>query len=476
MPQSIDRRHFLLVTSALSIAAAAGRASGANEAGKANGAGKAVRLLPSADHDLFRVRMEMSVKGNVDVPKNPLASKERDRQLPLVATSVIDFEERWIRGENSATAGAQRYYYEATSDATIEDRSVTRKLRPEARRVIAHVDAGLPVLYGEEDYLTHDELELLRTPVCSLAIDAILPSDAVAQGDTWTPDTAALARLFNLAGIQKSTVTGEVVSIDGEQAKMQLQGRIDGSVDGVPTAIDLAGKATFDRTVGAVTWLALALREQREIGKAEPGFQVAAQVKLIRQRLTEANAVRGTGSLDLSGPPPADRTMIHIDSQSGRFTAFLDRTWRVISDAKGLTTLRMVSADKVIAQCDVRPLVSMKPGEQLTLEAFQADIKRSLAARFGSFIEAEEGVNSGNLRTMRVAVQGEVQNVPVQWVFLHFSDDSGRRVAATFTLEATQVEAFAGADAQFANSFQFQASPAIPSEVQAAKPRQTERK
>lgn len=473
MPQSIDRRHFFMLTSAFSIAAAVGRAGGAEETGKA---GEAVRLVPAADQNLFRVRMEMSVKGNVNVPENSLASNEPDRQLPLVASSTIDFEERWVRGDGSTTAGAQRYYYEATSHSKIEDRSQTRKLRDEARRVIAHVDAGLPVLYGVDDYLTHDELELLRTPVCSLAIDAILPSAAVAPGATWSPDTAALARLFNLAGIQKSTVTGEVVSIDAKQAKLQLQGRIDGSVDGVPTSIDLAGKATFDRTSGAVTWLALALREQREIGKAEPGFQVAAQVKLIRQALAEANAVRDDESLDFSDRPPADRMMVHLDSHFGRFTAFLDRSWRVISDAKGLTTLRMVRSDEVIAQCDIRPLVSMKPGEQLTLEAFQADIKRSLASRFRSFLEAEEGVNSGGLRTMRVAAQGEVQNVPVQWVFLHFSDDSGRRVAATFTLEATQVEAFAGADAQVANSFQFQAAPAKASEVQAVKSSDTERK
>ncbi|WP_164100685.1 hypothetical protein [Candidatus Laterigemmans baculatus] len=476
MPQSIDRRHFLVLSSALSVAAAAGRVVGAEPAGSAGSAGEAVQLIPAADQDLFRVRMQMSVKGNVDIPKNPLASKERDRQLPLVANSTIDFEERWVRGESELMAGAQRYYYEATSESKVEDRTQTRELRDKARRVVAHVDAGLPVLYGEEDYLTHDELELLRTPVCSLAIDAILPAKAVAPGASWSPDTAGLARLFNLAGIQKSTVTGEVVSIDAKQAKLQFQGRIDGSIDGVPTVIELAAKAVFDRDAGAVTWFALALREQREIGKAEPGFQVAAQVKLIRQPLEEANAVRTDDSLDFSAPPPEERMMVHLDSSIGRFTVFLDRSWRMISDAKGLTTLRMIKTDKVIAQCDIRPLVAMKPGEQLTLEAFQADIRRSLSSRFGSFLEAEEGVNSGGLRTMRVAVQGEVEQVPVQWVFLHFSDDSGRRVAATFTLEATQVEAFAGADAQFANTFRFQAAAEEPAEQQAAKASSADRK
>ena len=35
---------------------------------------------------------------------------------------------------------------------------------------------------------------------------------------------------------------------------------------------------------------------------------------------------------------------------------------------------------------------------------------------------------------------------------MHFSDDSGRRVLATFTMSEDRVESFAGADTQLANS------------------------
>jgi hypothetical protein len=128
----------------------------------------------------------------------------------------------------------------------------------------------------------------------------------------------------------------------------------------------------------------------------------------------------------------------------------------VISDAPGQTTLRMVEADRAIAQCDVRPLPDMKPGQQLTLEAFQIEIRKTLGDQFGELLEAEEGLNGGGLRTLRVAVVGMVQQVPVQWVFLHFSDDSGRRLGATFSLESSQVDAFLGSDAQLANSLQFE--------------------
>jgi len=53
---------------------------------------------------------------------------------------------------------------------------------------------------------------------------------------------------------------------------------------------------------------------------------------------------------------------------------------------------------------------------------------------------------------MRVTANGAAENVPIRWVVLHFSDDSGRRVLATFTMEGDHVEAFAGADEQLASS------------------------
>lgn len=468
MPHEINRRQFLIASSALGVAAAS--------PGAALAATDAVRLVPSPDQDLFRVRMEMTLEGNVEVAKNVLVSKRRDRQLPITATSTVDFEERWTRDEQSQPAAARRYYHEATSESTIAGRSDKRRLRSDLRRVTAQVVGGSTVLYGESEYLTHDELNLLQSPLCSLAIDGVLPDQAIVAGDKWEPLPETLGRLLNLDEVKESTVSGEVVSVTDGEAKLQLQGRIEGSIHGVSTAIDLASKMTFDRTAGAVTWIAVAMRERREIGRAEPGFEIAARVKLVRQPLESPQNLAEATPVDVTQPPPAGQLLVHVDSDPGKFTAFLSRQWRVISDTPGLTILRMISDDKAVAQCEVRSLVAMKAGEQLTLEAFQADVRRSLAKGFGSFLEAEEGVNGGNLRTLRLAVEGQVEDVPVQWVFLHFSDDSGRRMAATFTLEAGQVEPFGGSDAQLANSFQFKATEKDKAPAQAAKPSGTSRK
>ena len=114
--------------------------------------------------------------------------------------------------------------------------------------------------------------------------------------------------------------------------------------------------------------------------------------------------------------------------------------------------LRMIENDRSIAQCDLRPLASLAPGRQLTLEAFQQDVKKSLGGQLSQLIEADQRLSESGLRVLRVVAQGAVQGVPIQWVSLHFSDDSGRRVLATFTMDGDSVDEFAGSDVQLAST------------------------
>jgi hypothetical protein len=453
MIRATDRRHFILAATAIASATCYPHlTSFADEANP--GESTSVSLTPAVK-DLYRVRMEIAIEGNVNVPKNSLISKERAKQLPVRGTSTIDYEERFTRNAATQPAAAKRYYYEAVSETTISGNTSLRQLRKASSRAVAHVSNGPEIIVGEKGYLTHDEIELLHTPICSLAIDSLLPNKPVSKGESWPINDERLATLLNLDAVQQSTLVGEVVAIEKDAVKLQLKGRVDGSIDGVPTSLDLAGKVTFDRPSQAVSWLALAVREVREIGKAKPGFEIAATIKLVRQSLDKPNAIVDETPLDLAAGISPRQMLVQIESAPGKFTAFMDRDWRVISDKAGLTTLRMVSDDKAISQCELRPLTNLKAGEQLTLEAYQAEIKKSLEQRFGEFIEAEEGLNGGGLRAMRVAVQGQVQDVPVQWVFLQFSDDNGRRLGATFTVESANVETFGGSDAQLANSLYF---------------------
>ena len=133
----------------------------------------------------------------------------------------------------------------------------------------------------------------------------------------------------------------------------------------------------------------------------------------------------------------------------------MDRRWRTMKDVPGAAMMRMIEDDRSIAQCDFRPLVDLQPGAQWTLEAFQADVKQTLGEQLSDLIEADQRVSESGLRVLRVTAQGSVEGVPIQWIVLHFSDDSGRRVLATFTMEGDHVEVFAGSDMQLASTLRF---------------------
>jgi hypothetical protein len=416
----------------------------------------AVNLVADPSKTLFRVRVEMDVEGNVNVPRNALVSKEKAAQHPLKGKSVLDWEERILgfAGDRTAVA-AERHYHEASGDSGSGKNTRQVELRSSNRYLLVRREDPKWVAYSPDAYLTGSELELLELPVSSLAVDGLLPTEAVRQGDKYKPSIDVLAKLLSLASVEDSEVFGEINSLDQESAKIHFTGKVQGSVGGVPTTIDVVGKMVFDRQSMSCSWLALAVREQREIGKSEPGFDVAATIKMIRKSLDEPARLSSIPPASPVGPLPADRLYCELSSSAVGFAVLMDRRWKMMSDGAGASMMRMIENDRGMAQCDLRPAGKMAAGTQLTMPAFIADVKQSLGKRFGQLLESREELNEAGLRVLRVSTQGMVEGVPVQWVFLHFSDDSGRRMLATMTVGGGELDSFAGADVQLGASLRF---------------------
>ena len=74
-------------------------------------------------------------------------------------------------------------------------------------------------------------------------------------------------------------------------------------------------------------------------------------------------------------------------------------------------------------------------------------------------VEASERVTSNKLKLMRVLVSGQSEEVPIQWVYAHLSDDSGQRLSLVFTMGANVAEVFAGADEQICSTFELYPAP-----------------
>ncbi|MEL6897873.1 MAG: hypothetical protein AAFP90_17375, partial [Planctomycetota bacterium] len=385
--------------------------------------------------------MEMDTKGNVHLAKNPMASKEIAIRVPLKAESVLDYEERLLAIDKTAdaTSASQRYYHDAQSTSTLNGKETTSRLRKIARTTIVRQGsrteqtgagemAGSRAMeYSVQDYFRQDELDLLYVPVCSLAVDSVLPESPIAKGQVVKVNEDAIARMMNVGGVQDSDVTIELFDIDDSSAKLKLDGTLSASVNGVLTKIELKGKLTFDRKLKTCTWCAIAMRERREIGIGEPGFEVAATVRMIRKPLKTPQRLpkeldAGAAQKLLANRIPSENLLVDIQSQPMRFGVLADRRWRIVHDVHGNTMIRMVDNDRSIAQVELKPLQALKAGKQLTLEGFKRDIQQSMGSRIRDVVTGEQTVNSAGLRVLRVVVSGMVQDIAMQWIYAHISD------------------------------------------------------
>lgn len=454
-PAFSDRRHWIQSAVGITTAMMLGDAAADRWLSAAENDG--VLLRPGAgSHDLFRVRVEMETEGNVRVPQSAVISKDKSKQVPVQSQATLDWEERVLVSTVEGIGHiAQRFYHQAESRGTVGNQKLNLTLRPEVRDLrVQHQDSQW-LVYSPDRFLDGRELELLNVPAASLAIDALLPTRRISEGETYEIDSVVIAKWLSLAAVDSSTLVGELVSVTPEEAKLQLRGKVEGSVSGVPTSIELAAKLTFDRIEGCCTWLAIGLKENRQIGRAVPGFEVAAKIRMVRKPLAKPIRIAAPPLEELGGDVPAERLLVELNSPAVGYSVLMDRGWRIMSDTAGASMMRLVEQDTLVAQCNLHPLGKLAAGHQQTLEAFVRDSRESMGERFVETLQSAEEVNESGLRVMRVTIQGVVQSVPVQWIFIQYSDDNGRRLLATLTIGNDHLDAFAGADQQLSSSLRF---------------------
>ncbi|MBB3205332.1 hypothetical protein FHS27_001132 [Rhodopirellula rubra] len=428
---------------------------GVSDAGAA-GAGE-TRLSISHNNDLFRVRMQMEVKGNVTLVEDPLLPDGKKKLLPVTADLNLDYEERFLRPAGatpeSEVVAVERHIHDAVEKSRLSRTAQTTELRGTVTDVIARREQLPETIYSNDEYLTHKEIDLLRTPISSVAIDRLVPQQMMRPGEKVAITKNDLASFFNLSGVASSDVEIELVSADSSQAKLQMRGKIEGSVSGVPTRLQIVGKLTLDRRAGAVAWAAVAIHETREIGKAEPGFDITATVRMVRKPLAKVQTLPAKpAEIVFDEPPPTDRLLVAVASRHVGLEGLMDRRWRMMQDVPGDAVLRMIENDQAIAQLNLRPLPRLPEGQQWTLAAFENDVRKTLGKRFGELIESHEGMTDGGLRLLRVVAGGRVKGVPIQWIMMHISDNERRRVLATWTMDGDSVPRLAGSDIQLAAS------------------------
>jgi hypothetical protein len=398
-----------------------------------------------------QVRVVVEVTGDLKV--NP-DGKEM-RHLPITVQAEQVFVERSLTDNTGKGPSRVRYYRTAEANLKLKDTELPQTLREERRHIIVQATDGRPALFSPLGPLAREELELLDVPGATLPLTALLPTQPVAVGDTWKIADATLARLLCLDMIHQQNVECKLASVDKEVAIIAISGKASGAVEGISSDVELIAKCNFDLRQKCVTWLALAIKENRAVGHAQPGFETVSKIRLVAAPTEAATELseKSLAGLPLHGQ--AGEMLVELISKQGGFGLLHDRRWRVMVDQHDATILRLVDRGDLIAQCNISKLPPLEDNAQLTMEGLQQDIEKSLGKNFGSIVEASAQVNGQDVRVLRVVVAGVASELPIQWTYYHLSDNEGNRASIVFTIESKLVERFAAIDGEFISAFRF---------------------
>ncbi len=403
----------------------------------------------SQDGQLTRVKTIVEMEGSLKVRK---ADDQAD-ELPLAVHGELFFDEK---SQPIADSPAViRHFWEGKASIRVGEKDTESSLRPERRLLVWSDFNQRARIHSPSGPLNRAELELVDVVGSSVSLESLLPKQSIPVRNAWQHDDRLVAGLLGLQEVSTNELTSRLAEVTPKVAKIDIAGKVEGSVDGVRSRIEVAGNYQFDRLTRHVKWLAISVKESRDVGLVTPGFEVVARIRTVRQRTPSSprlddHVLRETELL----PQPGDLLLDHV-SEENQYRLLLDRRWFVASQRGHTAVLRMVDDSDVLATCTMTRLPKLPAGKDVALEKFQSDVQQALGKHSDQLLQASESTNPSGLRSLRVVAGGTAGEVPVQWIYYHLSDQQGQRLSCIFTLEAEATERFASADEALTSSLQF---------------------
>jgi len=399
-----------------------------------------------------RVAIELEVGGHLTVTNNKQVKK-----LPMSVNTKQAYLETLLisqQGENAQLRSVRQY---ESADATIkvENGGLTPKLPDFLRQLVMDINQGRATVFHANEPLEREQLDLVSVVGNSLALSEILPVEPVKIGQSWESDTTAITALLGMDAVAACNVKSELTAVEGNLAKVSMNGTVTGAAEGVATEIELKAKYHFDLSARRISGFNMAVKETRSIGHVGPGLEVIAKLKMQIGKAATPSELPEEQLTELSAIPAEEHSFLLHEAKAAGFRFLGDRRWFATNEADKLLILRFVDRGDLIAQCNLTPLkVPEKADSPLSLEKYQQEVREALGKNFGQFTRAGQWTDAAGQRVYRVIVQGQVDTLPIEWRYYLITHPSGQRVAAVYTIEASLLERFAEADRELVDTLE----------------------
>ena len=337
--------------------------------------------------------------------------------------------------------------------------------------------AGLLPLISAQGPLTRDELDLIDIPGNSAQWWRLLPKQPVKLGDAWFLGRAAAKALLRLEAISKWAVRCKLQAVAGQMLTVTIAGTVEGASGGAASQIRIDGSFQVDLTLQQVAELKLRIWEDRQMGHAQPGFKIEAQIHAAANPLVDsapaAAVVTKTPSSDLN-PLQDDLLLLSFQASQGGFQLLHDRRWRVLADTPEVSILRCVQRGQLVAQANISRLADRGNKPVWTPTQLEKKVRTSLGDKFTRIVDSEQRQDARGYRILRTRAAGAAEDVKLLWTYWYLADRQGGQVSLVITHEQKHAAMLADTDRAFADSVRISArapdDPPSQADARAARP------
>ena len=368
----------------------------------------------------------------------------------------LDYHEKTldVPANGDGTWRSVRDYAKAAGLVKIGGDEIKPTLRADRRLVCAEAAGQTTLLFSPLGKLAWAELEVIDVQANSLLLDRLLPEKPVAAGDVWKHSGELLAAMLGLDEVAKTDVQSRLKEATDTLARFEIEGKLEGAIHGVATKIEIKGKYRFDLRRKRVDWLGLLVKEDKQASFVTDGVDAVSRLQMTVYAAEEPESLADAALAKLPLKSTPELTPLTYESPGG-WQFDYDRRWYVYRDHRDLAVLCLFDRGMLAGQCNASSLPQRAPDKLVSLEEFQADVRKALGKSFGEFVEAGQSVDGAKHRVLRVAVEGKASDIPIRWIYYHVADEQGRQAAFTFTVEKSLLERFAAADKPLVGSLRF---------------------
>jgi hypothetical protein len=399
-----------------------------------------------------------SVEVHVKVSGSAAFAMEKGQFLsrPIDAEASLKFRERWLpgAGRDAQALRSLRHYDSLTTEIKVADHVTRPQFSNDRRVIVAQGRTEGIFFYSPLGMLTAADLELLRAPADTLCLVALLPPNPVSIGAHWSPAAWVGQMLTDTEAAEKSELTCTLESVSEDKAKVAFSGTVVGANAGSSGKIELHGWYLFDLKSKLLTRAEIDQTEERTVGPVSPGMKVSAKTVVTRSASSDSEGLTLKAATAVPLEPPAELTRL-VFRTPWNIELTHDRDWHIFQQTPQIAILRLIEQGSLIAQCNLTPVRAAAPGEHVPENQFQDDIRTSLGARFKSIEKAEQIPMENGRFLYRVAVVGEANKNPINWIYYLSAAPSGLQTSSVFAVDSTLIKRLRERDLEMMKSLKF---------------------